>query len=358
MSNTSSIGSRAIRQVGRKALEGIAARLEVEPEKVFDSIAVRRPRMRSLESTLPEMAGDIESAADRVPDTVKLAASRAIEKVLAAGPDAPLTRTEEIGLEAIVLVAGRPAILIQDGHFLPPPEPWTHLESSRERIEKVLKSVGRIELTGHPDLEWVGTGFLVGDGVVMTNRHVAKEFARREDGGRWVFEPGMAARIDYAEELGSTQSLEFEIQEVIGVHDVFDLALLRVSAGDGEPPNPLPLIGDKAAAKISKQVYLVGFPASDSRRNDPDVMRRIFMNIYDVKRLQPGEITGVQSQNSLLLHDCSTLGGNSGSCVVDLDTHRVLALHFSGRYGVANHAVQLAALAMDPLLLQAGVAFA
>ena len=47
----------------------------------------------------------------------------------------------------------------------------------------------------HPALEWIGTGWLVADDVVMTNRHVAKEFTR-QDGRNWVFEPGMRGRID------------------------------------------------------------------------------------------------------------------------------------------------------------------
>ena len=42
------------------------------------------------------------------------------------------------------------------------------------------------------------------------------------------FRRGMTTRIDFLEELGSTATLEFEITEVIGIHDDHDLALLRV----------------------------------------------------------------------------------------------------------------------------------
>ncbi len=86
-------------------------------------------------------------------------------------------------------------------------------------------------------------------------------------------------------------------------------------------------------------------------------MQRIFSNIFDVKRLQPGTLLEYLQSESLVTHDCSTLGGNSGSCVIDLATRQVLGLHFSGRYGEANRAVALWDLREDPLLARAGVNF-
>ena len=46
-------------------------------------------------------------------------------------------------------------------------------------------------------------------------------------------------------------------------------------------------------------------------------------------------------------HDCSTLGGNSGSAVIDLDTGEVLALHFGGLYHQKNYSVPSSELARD-----------
>jgi hypothetical protein len=106
-----------------------------------------------------------------------------------------------------------------------------------------------------------------------------------------------------------------------------------------------------------RQVYAVGYPAWDGRRNDPEHMQRIFTNVFNVKRLQPGEIIESLDTQSLFTHDCSTLGGNSGSCVVDLESHQVIGLHFGGRYLQANYAVALWNLVEDPLLLKAKVQF-
>jgi hypothetical protein len=167
----------------------------------------------------------------------------------------------------------------------------------------------------------------------------------------------MKGRIDFREEFGGGTPFEFRLTEVIGVHDDLDLALFKVAkrnVGNKLPP-PLRLVSPRKRARRGQQIYVIGFPASDSRRNDPDEMRRIFDNIYNVKRLQPGEVKRVSG--SIFEHDCSTLGGNSGSCVVDLESHRVLGLHFSGRYLEANKAVALWKLSRDRLFRKAGIEF-
>jgi len=79
-------------------------------------------------------------------------------------------------------------------------------------------------------------------------------------------------------------------------------------------------------------------------------MHRIFAGIYEKKRLAPGRIVSVGAAGKTLTHDCTTLGGNSGSCVVDLNTHSVIGLHFEGEYTKTNTAILLSGLAGDPLL--------
>jgi hypothetical protein len=96
----------------------------------------------------------------------------------------------------------------------------------------------------------------------------------------------------------------------------------------------------------------------DSRRNDPAEMQRIFQLIYDVKRLQPGTIMARVTGRAEFLHDCSTLGGNSGSCVILLEAHLVVGLHFGGRYLKGNRAVDLSALRGDPIFTGLSISFA
>jgi hypothetical protein len=124
----------------------------------------------------------------------------------------------------------------------------------------------------------------------------------------------------------------------------FDVALLEVEQANGDghaQPRVLDLATAddiKAHQAASGWAAVVGYPAQDSR-NDADDQQRIFDGIYNVKRLAPGKITGVQP-NGLLNHDATTLGGNSGSALIDLATGKALALHFGGLEGQANYAVQ------------------
>jgi hypothetical protein len=275
------------------------------------------------------------------------------------GREDEITETEQIGLEAIVLLEGRPALFIQNDDFVNVPVDWQVLAGQREAIRSSITRVGRIEVSGHRDLDWLGTGFLVGPNAIMTNRHVANEFAVGSNGG-WSFRPGMGSRVDFKEEYGSLQPLEFRITEVFGIHDRYDMALLSCEsesvAGD-TLPEPLAISSQPPDPVATRRVYVIGYPAWDGRRNDPQYMQQIFMDIYNVKRLQPGEVRAFQADIPEFIHDCSTLGGNSGSPVFDLESHNVVGLHFGGRYLEGNHAVPVWMLQGDRLLEGAGVNF-
>ena len=203
---------------------------------------------------------------------------------------------------------------------------------------------------------------MVASDVVMTNRHVAEVFCRMGRRRRWEFKPGVSSNIDYKEELSSPDQAPFALDSVIGVHEGYDLALFRVHPTSATPdsslPAPLTISSQMPATIQDRLVYVCGYPAWDGRRNDPEPMIRIFTNIFNVKRLQPGKLRRFRDGDNVVTHDCSTLGGNSGSCVVDLETGHVVGLHFGGRYLEENTAVALWRLTSDPLLRRAKVNFA
>ena len=113
---------------------------------------------------------------------------------------------------------------------------------------------------------------------------------------------------------------------------------------------------------MGRDVAVIGYPAFDDR-NDPALQMRIFRQVFNVKRLQPGRLRArsrIQSFENLVdatTHDSSTLGGNSGSVVLDVDTGKVVALHFAGRYLEANFAVPMQELAKDRRVHEAGLDF-
>ena len=135
--------------------------------------------------------GGIEAVIDRLPREVaegggfRFPMARSAEALRggmeAVVRDRPLSDSEMFGLEAIINAEIRPAVDIVDGKFQVTHPLWTHLSTDagiRGRLEDTIPSVGRIELPGDARYPYGGTGFLVGERLLMTNRHVAAIFAR------------------------------------------------------------------------------------------------------------------------------------------------------------------------------------
>ena len=96
---------------------------------------------------------------------------------------------------------------------------------------------------------------------------------------------------------------------------------------------PPPLQLQPKPLRMNQLIAIIGFPSADYKL--PIKRKRIFNNIYDVKRLQPGLVT---KDNMLydfdFRHDCATLTGNSGSPVIDIATGKVVGTHFAGSLNV------------------------
>jgi V8-like Glu-specific endopeptidase len=326
----------------------MAKRVFPKPAKTREEVEAAASQAGGLESLRPRggmamaAAPPLDVVGERLRD-----GGAALDKMKKGKTD--LTPNEQLGLEAIVFLFGRPALLVQDDDFAAPPEEWKHLEDKRTLLKGILPSVGRVDLANHHTFPWCGTAFLIGEGILMTNRHVASIFAAF-DGRAWKFTPGVKANVDYREEHERDKPNEFKIDKVLGVHSKYDLALLSVSMKSGRKKAPAVLKLSSAAPRVTKDadVAVIGYPAFDSRNGRTEQME-IFKNIFNVKRLQPGKTMGMSQTPQVLGHDASTLGGNSGSCVVDLETGNVIALHFGGTYMKGNVSVPLWKLAKDPL---------
>ncbi|WP_428566989.1 MAG: DNA/RNA non-specific endonuclease [Solidesulfovibrio sp. DCME] len=276
-----------------------------------------------------------------------------------------LSEDQHLGLEAIINAEIRPAIPIVDGTYTVNHPLWNDIlndQGKRTKIEAAIPSIGRIELPGHASLPYGGTGFVVGRGLLMTNRHVAGIFAKGLGDRRLDFLPGAMAGIDFKQEQGRKTGPTFKVQRVVMIHPYWDMAILAV---DGLPQGhePLSLSVTDARGLAGRTIVVIGYPAYDPRNAQQD-MWKLFQGVYGVKRLQPGElhegfdVESFAKRVPAATHDCSTLGGNSGSAVIDLETGHVLALHFGGNYHERNYAVPSGALAQDGRVVQAGVTFA
>lgn len=312
--------------------------------RIQDAVAGMERRDRALAE---EMAGFREKASTQgaaATLTEAIFPERVGLESAAPGP--------EIALETIVLRTGRPVLaVVRDEALLEfrdaDSEVWRQrLVAAKTRLACAVKAVGRVEVAHHPRVNWLGTGWLVADDILVTNRHVANEFGRSSGSG-FVFRQGsgrrMTAAVDFLEEFGRLESRELRVRKILHIEGDSgpDLALLQIERRRGEVVAPIALASGEA--REDQQVAVIGYPAKDSRIPDQDLMESIFGNVFNKKRLAPGQITG--RQGGSVLHDCSTLGGNSGSVVLDLASGAALGLHFAGRFLEANFAVPASTVA-------------
>ena len=250
------------------------------------------------------------------------------------------------GEEAIVLAMGRPPLIVHGDAWEPAPIPEINrrLESARAGLTKAIGSVARLEVPNHESLPYLGTAWMIAEEVMITNRHVVEAFAYRAGGNvRFLSTPlgqEYCPQVDFREEYEVQDAFEVPIREVLYLESrapgLPDLAFVRV---ERHPKLPPPIELDPIAPGFHDDIAVIGYPAADSGRNDSLVMQRLFAGIYDVKRLSPGWIIGVDLQVGLVEHDCTTLGGSSGSVLVSLNSGKAVGLHFMGEYRRSNYAI-------------------
>jgi S1-C subfamily serine protease len=213
-------------------------------------------------------------------------------------------------------------------------------DAFRAAMTPLIYSVGRVD---DPAQGPQGTCWVVGEDVVLTNRHVLDVLSR----GTRTLAPDYGW-VDFRQEYGVLGVDKVPLAGVYAVSPTADLALLKLKPGSTASRPPLPLADD--VAKEGDDVAAIGYPLNDPVRN-PLFITTLFNNRFGVKRGAPGEVMGMFDNE--IGHDCTTLGGNSGSPLVALATGRVVGVHASGFFSYRNGAIPLEAIA--GFLREAGV---
>jgi endonuclease G, mitochondrial len=315
-------------------------------------------RNAKLRDAILKLAADgkLEApASDTLRETARMTRAGAPERPGAASIEAALEGGARLDLrsEAIVRRFGRPTMLVVAGDYQDPEldEVRLQLAPHRAKIKTAIAPVGRIEFRNFR-MPWGGTSWLVeapagltlapNRGLVVTNRHVAELVAESDgaSGFRFRMSPAgvrFGAQIDFREELGAVAPDEFVAVKIrfLAADTQPDIAILEIEAARPLPP---PVDFAATAARTGQMVGVVGYPTRDSR-NDPADVARYFGDIFDVKRVSFGDVMQDATGETFFMHDATTLGGNSGSKVFDLETGKTAGLHFAGSYLEGNYAV-------------------
>lgn len=219
-------------------------------------------------------------------------------------------------------------------------------DSNRTMLEKRVRSTGRLNLISG-FREFAGTGFLVDENIVVTNRHVANLFAQNDSLGQPFFRDDIfgneqRVELDSKNQFETTGRRTADVTKVLFIAGAGepDIALLQVAN-----PTDEPLELESATPEHDLPVAAIGYPAKDPRDNNPLLIANFFGEVFDVKRFAPGRITANSLTDGTLTHDASTLGGNSGSSLISLKTGKVVGLHFAGIADTNNFAVPSALVA-------------
>ena len=142
-----------------------------------------------------------------------------------------ITPSEMFGLEAIVLPRNRPVAFVRGESYDDLEEPWVNLNGDvvKRRIASLLPLIGRVEVPTSPILPYAGTGFVVGNGLIATNRHVAQLFSQGL-GLTIRYRAGDAA-IDFKRQIDAPDddhAAYLSVRAVEMIHPYWDMALLRV----------------------------------------------------------------------------------------------------------------------------------
>lgn len=260
-----------------------------------------------------------------------------------------------IALEAIVKQE-RPVLPIRkdrlslDGAFIDPQAHWLveAAEKAAPVLNPIIPLIGRIDVRNSANFSYVGTGWLIEPDIVVTNRHVAVLIGREERGCYEFYLNHLGERLSVElnyrrqiDDLIDDRSQAFKIEDILYIETnptKADIAFLKIGRRtDGLVQDRLVLAEDEPSP--GNNIAVIGYPAraDETRAPDQDLMHKIFAGRFDVKRIAPGEIEG--SSGAWTTHDCTTLGGNSGSPLISLTDGRVVGLHFAGAYFLENYAV-------------------
>lgn len=327
-------------------------RSHMSKAEVAERIKKLRAELHVLVKTHLGDKTELHDIADQIADKggEGLDAFREGDEALLAQPDV------SANLEVVVRTDGsRPSFMVQNGEAnltTSPMGAWKgRMTENPEALRAAIACVGRINDPGSTQ-GFQGTGILIGEDLILTNRHVLQAVATQDAASRrWTLKPDIT--IDFGHEYEARASIDRrDVTEVVfaGAHAIaatgidhrkLDLALLRLGPSSlGAPANVLKLDTSTVLDEPGQTVLIIGYPGRPGQNSIPDsLVEQLFRSTFGHKRVAPGAVMSTTDQvaNSprgwTVGHDATTLGGNSGSAVVIISRLGAAAgLHYGGRW--------------------------
>ena len=197
-----------------------------------------------------------------------------------------------------------------------------------KNIKPAIVGIGTFNKTRSPPLNFIGTGFAVGDGLnVVTNAHVILEILDRESE---ILDQESKESLGII--TGNGDAREFREAVPVAMDKEHDLALLKISG----TPLPVMELGDSSTVQEGQSLVFTGFPIGMILGFYPVTHRGMISSITPVvlpalnsKKLDVRMITQLKkSAYAVFQLDGTAYPGSSGSPLYDPDTGVV--------YGVIN----------------------
>ncbi|MCF6355430.1 MAG: serine protease [Candidatus Polarisedimenticolaceae bacterium] len=194
----------------------------------------------------------------------------------------------------------------------------SELPNTVDTIRPSIVAIGTIMPTRSPKAQFMGTGFVVGDGRhIITNHHVIPkivDYARRETLA--IFQ-------------GRGKQAKGRKATVVATDAVHDLALLAIT---GEPLPALKL-GDSATVREGELYAFTGFPIGMvlglypvTHRGIVSAITPIVIPALNSRQLEVKHIRRMKNPFNVFQLDATAYPGNSGSPLYSIDTGQVLGV--------------------------------
>ena len=208
-------------------------------------------------------------------------------------------------------------------------------------VDKEGNLQASVDGVGPPvQIDYTGSGFVVEEGVVATNKHVVQPWATDQMAQIILHQGGLTPRLDTLEAFFPSRQAPFDLR-VTATSNRYDVALCRFDQGDAALP-VFPLSNDDPNSIIGEPVVLLGYPTGVDgllQRIEEGERREILKShgssAVEVANglaarglIRPLTTTGTISDAlpGRIVHSAQTTEGGSGSPIFDRDGH-VIAIN-------------------------------